>query len=136
MHSEYTTIAKLKLRAAKKVNDAHGVAALAAKMASIGDAPLIQQPGMDDSPPIVPAGAEIQEGRPLVLKLAKKLQRVFCCWRGSIERLSLKPTIPFPKKKGFPFVLSHRRRVLRLKRARPLRASFDRAGRFRVCRLY
>ena len=76
-------------------------------MASIGDAPFVQQPGMDDLPLVAPAWPEFQEGRALVLKLAKELQRVSGSWRGWIDRLGFKPAIPFVKKKRFPLVLSH-----------------------------
>ena len=43
------------------------------RLASIGDAPLVQQQSMDDSPPIVSPWSEIQKRRPPILKLAKKL---------------------------------------------------------------
>jgi len=43
-----------------------------ARLASIGDAPLIQQQFMDDSPPIVSPWSEIQKRRPPILKLAKE----------------------------------------------------------------
>jgi hypothetical protein len=167
MHTEYTTIAKLILCAAKKVNDGHTVGQrdrmrpsrdawtrcasqdqdgkkfscgrkttpttgkpdiswlvrpqrlytrwtcvsrvreARGKTASIGDAPLVQQPGMDNLPLVAPAWPEIQKRRPPVLKLVIKLQRVSCCRRWWINGLSLKPTIPFQKQKGYPFVLSH-----------------------------
>src|ERR1700688_3915930 len=40
------------------------------------NAPLAQQPGMDDLPLVVSAGPELQQRRPPVLQLAEKLQRV------------------------------------------------------------
>ena len=76
-------------------------------MRSIGDAPLVEQPGMDDLPLVTSTWSEIQKRRPPVLKLVKELQRVSGSVRWRIIRLSLKPTIPFLKNEGFPYVLSH-----------------------------
>jgi len=98
------------------------------RLVSIGDAPLVQQPGMDNLPLIAPAWPEFQKRRPPVLKLAIKLQRIPCGCRWWINRLGSNPAVPFQKKKRFPFVLSHRLRVLGKERERPLRASGSRAG--------
>ena len=76
-------------------------------MTSIGDAPLVEQPGMDDLPLVTSTWSEIQKRRPPVLKLVKELQRVSGSGRWRIIRLILKPTIPFLKNEGLPFVLSH-----------------------------
>jgi hypothetical protein len=43
-----------------------------ARLASIGNAPLIQQQFMDDLPPVAPPWSEIQKRRPAILKLAKE----------------------------------------------------------------
>ena len=75
--------------------------------ASVGDAPLVQQAGMDDLPLVAAVWPEIQKRGPFVLKLAKKLQRVSGGWRWRVDRLGLNPAIPFQEKEGFPFVLSH-----------------------------
>jgi hypothetical protein len=67
---------------------------------------------MDDSPLVTSAWSEIQKRRPPVLKLVIELQGVSGRGRWRIIRLSLKPTIPFLKNEGFPYVLSHRLRIL------------------------
>jgi hypothetical protein len=67
---------------------------------------------MDDLPLVTSTWSEIQKGRPPVLKLVEELQSVSGSGRWRIIRLSLKPTIPFLKKQGSPFVLSHRLRIL------------------------
>jgi hypothetical protein len=77
------------------------------RSASIGDAPLMQQQGMDNSPSIVPPWSKIQKRGSSVLELVVKLQCFFCSWRRRVNGVGPKPTIPFLKKKGFPFVSSH-----------------------------
>jgi hypothetical protein len=67
---------------------------------------------MNNSPLVASTWSEIQKRRPPVLKLVKELQRVSCSWRWWINRLSLKPTIPFLEKQGFPLVSPHWLRVL------------------------
>jgi hypothetical protein len=78
----------------------------AAGSVSIGDASLVQQQGVDNSPPVLSSGPKVQQGRLHILEFAKKLQRVLC-GRLSMIRLGLKPAIPLQKKEGFPFVISH-----------------------------
>src|ERR1700722_10147071 len=78
------------------------------------------QAGMDDLPLVTPAGAEIQERGASVLKLAEEFQRIARGRRHGVDRLGLKPPIPFGKNKGFPLILSHRLRVLDSRGETPL----------------
>jgi len=78
-----------------------------AKRESIQHASLVQQSGVDDLPLVAAAWSEIQERGLLVLKFAEEFQRVPGGWRRWIDRLGLKPAIPFQKKERFPFVLFH-----------------------------
>jgi hypothetical protein len=101
-----------------------------ARLASIEDTPFVQQQGMDDTPPVLLPRPESHKWRPLLLKLVEEPQCFFGGGRRRLLSLGPDPAVPFLKKKGFPFVTSHRLRVLDLERERFFKNLRYRAGRF------
>ena len=75
--------------------------------ASIQDAAFGKEPGVDDLPLVAPAWPEVQQRRPLVLKIVEELQGVSGGRGRRIDVLVFKPTIPFDQDQGFPYVSSH-----------------------------
>lgn len=71
------------------------------------DAPLAQQPSVDDAPLVMSPRLKIQKRGPRVLEFDEEFQRVPAARAAGIDRLSLDPPIPLKNDQAFCFLVLH-----------------------------
>ena len=76
---------------------------------SVRDASLTEQPAVHDQPFVPSPRLKIQQVGPVVLQFKIELQRVPAGWPFRIDRLRLKPAVPFPNNQTSYFSLFHPR---------------------------